>query len=103
MPSVSVKKVASKKTSKRHQPYDSSFSEHLLWTEQSGPQNLDPVVWPRAASSAELFWTGPGGNISTALPRIHDLAYRFRQRGVNAIALQPKWCALRAGACDIDA
>ncbi|EIW52416.1 N-acetylhexosaminidase [Trametes versicolor FP-101664 SS1] len=77
--------------------------QHLLWTEQSGPQNLDPVVWPRAASSAELFWSGPGGNISAALPRIHDLAYRFRQRGVNAIALQPEWCALRAGACDIDA
>ncbi|KAG5221206.1 glycoside hydrolase family protein [Salix suchowensis] len=33
--------------------------QHLLWTEQSGPENLDPVVWPRAASSAELFWTGP--------------------------------------------
>lgn len=79
-----------------------SVGQHLLWTEQSGPQNLDPVVWPRAASSAELFWTGPGGNISAALPRIHDLAYRFRQRGVNAIALQPEWCALRAGACDID-
>ncbi|KAI8986124.1 N-acetylhexosaminidase [Trametes punicea] len=77
--------------------------EHLLWTEQSGPQNLDPIVWPRAASSAELFWTGPGGNISTALPRLHDVAYRMRQRGVGAISLQPEWCALRPGACDLTA
>ncbi|KAI0823995.1 N-acetylhexosaminidase [Trametes gibbosa] len=77
--------------------------QQLLWTEQSGPQNLDPVVWPRAASSAELFWTGPGGNVSAALPRLHDLAYRFRQRGVNAISLQPEWCALRPGACDLTA
>ncbi|KAK7054309.1 Glucosamine-6-phosphate isomerase (Glucosamine-6-phosphate deaminase) (GNPDA) (GlcN6P deaminase) [Paramarasmius palmivorus] len=75
----------------------------LLWTEQSGPQNLDSTVWPRAASSAELFWTGPGGNLSEALPRLHDVAYRLRQRGVNAISLQPMWCALRPGACDLTA
>lgn len=77
--------------------------QHLLWTEQSGPQNLDPIVWPRAASSAELFWSGPGGNLSTALPRLHEVAYRMRQRGVQAISLQPEWCALRPGACDLTA
>ena len=77
--------------------------QHLLWTEQSGPENLDDTVWPRAASSAELFWTGPGGNVSTALPRLHDVAYRMRQRGINAIPLQPEWCALRPGACDLTA
>ena len=77
--------------------------QHLLWTEQSGPENLDDIVWPRAASSAELFWTGPGGNISTALPRLHDVSYRFRTRGVKSISLQPEWCALRPGACDLTA
>ncbi|KAA1473838.1 hypothetical protein DENSPDRAFT_882330 [Dentipellis sp. KUC8613] len=77
--------------------------QHLLWTEQSGPSNLDSIVWPRAASSAELFWSGPGGNVSTALPRLHDLAYRLKQRGVGAIALQPEWCALRPGVCDLTA
>ncbi|KAK7054307.1 Glucosamine-6-phosphate isomerase (Glucosamine-6-phosphate deaminase) (GNPDA) (GlcN6P deaminase) [Paramarasmius palmivorus] len=77
--------------------------QHLLWTEQSGPENLDTIVWPRAASSAELFWTGPGGNISAALPRLHDVGYRLRQRGVNAISLQPLWCALRPGVCDLTA
>ncbi|CDO72185.1 Glycoside Hydrolase Family 20 protein [Trametes cinnabarina] len=76
--------------------------EQLLWTEQSGPENLDPIVWPRAASSAEVFWTGPGGNLSTALPRLHDLAFRMRQRGVKAIQLQPMWCALRPGKCNLD-
>ncbi|PPQ63592.1 hypothetical protein CVT24_004452 [Panaeolus cyanescens] len=77
--------------------------QQLLWTEQSGPANLDNVVWPRAASSAEVFWSGPGGNVGTALPRLHDIAYRFQQRGVNAIPLQPEWCALRPGACDLNA
>ncbi|KAF8993489.1 beta-hexosaminidase [Cyathus striatus] len=77
--------------------------QQLLWTEQSGPSNLDPIVWPRAAASAELFWSGPGGDVAKALPRLHDVAYRFVQRGVRAISLQPEWCALRAGACDLDA
>jgi len=85
--------------------------QHLLWTEQSGPENLDPIVWPRAAASAEVFWTGPvvgngngdGGDdrdVRTALPRLHELAYRFRRRGVRAISLQPEWCALRPFKCD---
>ncbi|KAF5382459.1 hypothetical protein D9615_002743 [Tricholomella constricta] len=77
--------------------------QHLLWTEQSGPANLDPVVWPRAASSAELFWSGPGGDVGEALPRLHDLSFRFVQRGVNAIPLQPTWCALHPGMCDLHA
>ncbi|CAL1713581.1 unnamed protein product [Somion occarium] len=74
--------------------------QHLLWTEQSGPSNLDSIVWPRAASSAELFWSGPGGNVSHALERLHDLSFRLQQRGVKSIPLQPLWCALRPGVCD---
>ncbi|KAK7689861.1 hypothetical protein QCA50_006500 [Cerrena zonata] len=77
--------------------------QHLLWTEQSGPSNLDSIVWPRAAASAELFWSGPGHDISDALPRMHDFSFRLQQRGVNAIPLQPLWCALRPGACDLTA
>ncbi|KXN82648.1 Beta-hexosaminidase 2 [Leucoagaricus sp. SymC.cos] len=65
--------------------------QQLLWTEQSGPSNLDSIAWPRAAASAELFWSGPGGDVRTALPRLHDVAYRFIQRGVKAIPLQPQW------------
>ncbi|KAH9158448.1 hypothetical protein EDB89DRAFT_1917732 [Lactarius sanguifluus] len=29
---------------------------------QSSPQNLDSIVWPHAATSAEVFWSGPGSN-----------------------------------------
>jgi hexosaminidase len=78
--------------------------QQLLWTEQSGPQNLDSIVWPRAAASAEVFWTGASrGDVRVALPRLHELGYRMRRRGVGAISLQPEWCALRPFACDIDA
>ncbi|KAH9031157.1 hypothetical protein EDB85DRAFT_2146325 [Lactarius pseudohatsudake] len=69
----------------------------------SGPENLDSIVWPRAAASAEAFWSGAGGNVSAALPRLHELGYRFRNRGVQTIALQPEWCALRPFACDLTA
>ncbi|KAJ7149044.1 N-acetylhexosaminidase [Mycena crocata] len=75
--------------------------QSLLWTEQSGPENLDSTTWPRAASTAELFWSGAGGDVQAALPRLHEQVYRFRQRGVAAISLQPEWCALRPGACDL--
>lgn len=77
--------------------------QQLLWTEQSHPSNLDPIVWPRAASSAEVFWSGPGGNSTAALARLHDLGYRMNARGVGAIALQPMFCALRPNACDLTA
>ncbi|KAI9062158.1 glycoside hydrolase family 20 protein [Trametes sanguinea] len=85
-----------------------------LWSEQSSPENLDPIVWPRLAAGAEVFWTGAtlpdgsprlGANATSglnALARLHELRYRLVDRGVNAIALQPKWCALRPGECDID-
>ncbi|KDR82570.1 hypothetical protein GALMADRAFT_220558 [Galerina marginata CBS 339.88] len=82
--------------------------QQLLWAEQSSPQNLDSIAWPRAAASAEVFWTGaklPDGtapNVGSALPRLHDLRFRMVQRGINAIALQPQWCALRDGACNMD-
>ncbi|EIW81469.1 glycoside hydrolase family 20 protein [Coniophora puteana RWD-64-598 SS2] len=80
--------------------------EQILWTEQSGPENLEPVVWPRAASSAEVFWSAaqPSGqplNATEALPRLHDVRYRMVQRGLNAINLQPQWCALRPHECDL--
>ncbi|EIW55410.1 N-acetylhexosaminidase [Trametes versicolor FP-101664 SS1] len=85
-----------------------------LWSEQSSPENLDPIVWPRLAAGAEVFWTGatlPDGssrfnaNVTSstqALARLNELRYRFVDRGVNAIALQPKWCVLRPGECDLD-
>lgn len=83
--------------------------QSLLWAEQSGPDNLDTIVWPRAAASAEVFWTGgklPDGTaVSTkeALPRLHDIRYRMVQRGVKAVNLQPHWCALRPDKCDLTA
>ncbi|KAH9035872.1 hypothetical protein EDB85DRAFT_1889054 [Lactarius pseudohatsudake] len=40
------------------------------------------------------LWSGPGGNVSAALPRLHELGYRSRNRGVQTIALRPFACDL---------
>ncbi|KAI0808032.1 N-acetylhexosaminidase [Fomes fomentarius] len=85
-----------------------------LWSEQSSPENLDSIVWPRLAAAAEVFWTGavlPDGTSrldanstsgSRTLARLNELRFRLVDRGVKAIALQPKWCVLRPGECDLD-
>ncbi|KAL1744229.1 glycoside hydrolase family 20 protein [Schizophyllum fasciatum] len=82
--------------------------QHLLWTEQTGPESLDATVWPRAATSAETFWTAtqPDGSaldVDAALPRLHEVRYRLLARGVGARALQPEWCALRPFLCNLEA
>ncbi|TRM62157.1 glycoside hydrolase family 20 protein [Schizophyllum amplum] len=82
--------------------------QQLLWTEQVGPESLDSTVWPRAASSAETFWTAtqPDGSVldvNTALPRLHELRYRLLEKGVGAKALQPEWCAMRPFLCNLEA
>ncbi|KAF8877161.1 glycoside hydrolase superfamily [Gymnopilus junonius] len=63
--------------------------QHLLWSEQADPSNL--------CFLEGVFWSGPGGDIGAAMPHLHEIAYRFKQRGVQTIALQPEWCALRLG------
>ncbi|TDL19714.1 N-acetylhexosaminidase [Rickenella mellea] len=80
--------------------------EHLLWTEQASPHNLDSIAWPRAAASAEVFWTGAKTSsgkpldVRSALPRLHQMTYRMQKRGIRATPLQPMWCALRPGRCN---
>ncbi|KAF7293004.1 Beta-hexosaminidase [Mycena indigotica] len=81
--------------------------QQLLWAEQSDSSNLDSIVWPRAAISAEVFWSAkqPNGKAldgTEAQARLHDVRFRMVQRGVKAIALQPQWCALRPGLCNLD-
>ncbi|KAJ7062316.1 N-acetylhexosaminidase [Mycena amicta] len=81
--------------------------QQLLWAEQSDANNLDSIAWPRAAVSAEVFWSAkqPNGKAldgSEAQARLHDVRFRMVQRGVRAIALQPRWCAVRPGLCNLD-
>lgn len=75
----------------------------LLWSEQADGQNMESLIWPRTLSIAELYWTGDSKarSVKEALSRIHDMRYRLVQRGIHAAPLQPQWCALRPGQCDL--
>ncbi|KAH0586461.1 hypothetical protein H2248_007693 [Termitomyces sp. 'cryptogamus'] len=78
-----------------------------------GRNNRHPRIWTPLfglellAQLRRVFWTGatlPDGtarDVDSALPRLHDIRYRMVQRGVRAIALQPHFCALRPGKCDL--
>ncbi|KAH9961470.1 hypothetical protein BGW80DRAFT_893396 [Lactifluus volemus] len=76
--------------------------QHLLWTEQSGPENLDSSgraqPYPRRCSGRV-----PGEMMVRRCRGCTSSVYRFRRRGVNAISLQPEWGALRPFACDLNA
>lgn len=43
-----------------------------LWAEQTDETNLEPLMWPRAAAVAELFWSGAG---STGFPKSKPLKF----------------------------
>ncbi|KAE8215145.1 hypothetical protein CF327_g1564 [Tilletia walkeri] len=84
--------------------------EAALWSEQADEFSLDGYLWPRAGSAAEVFWTGASyldaglsasRNVTEALPRLHELRFRLVDRGYAARPLQPYWCALRPGECDL--
>lgn len=84
--------------------------ESALWAEQVDEANVESLLWPRAAAGAEVFWTGPEytangekhkRSVADALPRLHEARGRLRSMGVLASPLQPQWCALRPGACDM--
>jgi hexosaminidase len=79
-----------------------------VWAEQIDETNYEGVIWPRAAAVAELLWTGSASTVNNtfprssleAFPRMNDIRYRLVDGGINAIPLQPEWCALRPHKCD---
>ncbi|RKP35360.1 glycoside hydrolase superfamily [Dimargaris cristalligena] len=77
-----------------------------LWAEQTDTNNLDNVLWPRAAAAAEVLWSGKEANgkpltVKDALVRIQDQRFRLVARGIKAEPLQPLWCARNPGMCDL--
>ncbi|KAG2053271.1 hypothetical protein BDR06DRAFT_972489 [Suillus hirtellus] len=78
--------------------------EQILWSEQSDPQNVDPIMWPRAASSAEIFWSGKQSigaalNVTEALPRLH---LSFTQNLTYLEKCIPLLCEKSRGEMEVD-
>ncbi|KAL1405292.1 Glucosamine-6-phosphate isomerase (Glucosamine-6-phosphate deaminase) (GNPDA) (GlcN6P deaminase) [Vanrija albida] len=77
-----------------------------LWAEQTDEANIDGQLWPRAAALAEVLWTGGGDggfplSAVAVTARLQDIRYRIVDRGVRAVPIQPEWCALRPGQCNL--
>ena len=74
--------------------------EVAVWSETIDPQNLDPLVWPRAAAAGEVLWSGrtdaSGQNRSQveASTRLIEMRERMVARGVRASPISQEWCAI---------
>ncbi|KAF9000175.1 glycoside hydrolase [Hymenopellis radicata] len=55
--------------------------QQLLWSQQSSPANLDTIAASVGGGVLDWRWIG--------------------KRGISPIPLQPMWCALRPGECDL--
>lgn len=80
--------------------------EVALWSEQSDAAVLDGRLWPRAAAAAETLWSGNKGasgrkRYANATDRLNDWRYRMVARGIRAEPLQPLWCPLHPGMCNL--
>lgn len=80
--------------------------EVALWSEQSDAAVLDGRLWPRAAAAAETLWSGNKGasgrkRYANATDRLNDWRHRMVARGIRAEPLQPLWCPLHPGMCNL--
>ena len=90
-------------------PRAAAFSE-VFWT-PPGQQGYPHSTCLLSCVSSSRSWPGAiRGPLSVAdsagqldaLQRMQDLRYRLVSKGVQATPLQPHWCALRTGQCDLD-
>lgn len=81
--------------------------EVAIWSEQVDEQNLDTYSWPRTSAAAEVLWSGnrdKAGNIvstKNVLPWLNNFRFWMVSKGIRAEPLQPLWCVVNPGWCDI--
>lgn len=73
------------------------------WSEQIDENNLETMIWPRAAAAAEVGW---GINPETAClaeagVRLSEWRERMVHRGVRAEPIHSMWCTQRPGQCSL--
>ncbi|WOL03997.1 beta-hexosaminidase 2 [Canna indica] len=81
-------------------------SEVALWSEQADGSVVDGRLWPRAAAMAEALWSGNRDGegkkrYAEATDRLVEWRQRMVQRGIAAEPIQPLWCIMNPGMCNI--
>jgi len=77
--------------------------EICLWSEQSDPENMDRMLWPRSSAAAEVLWSGQDGSrqATDAVGRMFDIRFRLVKRGIHAEPIQPLFCARNPSLCTL--
>ncbi|XP_057855730.2 beta-hexosaminidase 2-like [Cryptomeria japonica] len=81
--------------------------EVVLWSEQADGTVLDTWLWPRASAMAETLWSGNRDSsgkkrYAEAIERLNQWRFRMVSRGINAEPLQPLWCLINPGMCNLN-
>jgi hexosaminidase len=77
-------------------------AEMAVWTEQVDDSNIISVVFPRASAGGERFWSPKNNMNSTeAVDRILTHRERLVRNLIGASPIQPTWCHLNPGQCNI--
>ncbi|KAJ3702885.1 hypothetical protein LUZ61_006590 [Rhynchospora tenuis] len=81
--------------------------EVALWSEQADETVLDAKLWPRTSAAAEVLWSGNKDSegrkrYSEATDRLNEWRYRLVRRGIQAEPIQPLWCVLHPGMCNLE-
>lgn len=74
--------------------------ETHLWSEQSDPENMDAMLWPRAAAAAEVLWSGSGNGereFADVSTRLAEMRERLVGMGVRAEPVQMPYCTMGGG------
>ncbi|KAL9113549.1 MAG: hypothetical protein Q9227_002287 [Pyrenula ochraceoflavens] len=74
-----------------------------MWTEKVDPSNMDSVIWPRAASAAEVLWSGPQApsGLVDATTRLAQWRERVvLDHDVRSGMVQEAWCLMEGG-CEL--
>nr|XP_010910083.1 beta-hexosaminidase 2 [Elaeis guineensis] len=80
--------------------------EVALWSEQADGAVLDGRLWPRAAAMAEALWSGNRDGegrkrYAEATDRLNEWRHRMVERGIGAEPIQPLWCVMHPGMCNL--
>lgn len=75
--------------------------EFHLWGELTDSVNLDNMLWPRAAATAEVLWRDKVDVGEAATRRLAEMRERLVARGFRAGMVQMEWGLMNKGSCTL--
>lgn len=86
------------------EPYSKQVlgAEATVWSEQIDEYSLDQRLWPRASALAERLWTNSKESWQRAEQRLLLHREHLVENGINAEALEPRWCLQHQDQCPLN-